>query len=90
MSPADAETAELSRALGRLEGRLDAFERTRVERDEALNLRLEAIEDKLDRLTTAFDLGRGGALALARLGALLLLLAAAAAWLVDRLPAWLR
>jgi len=82
--------AELSRALGRLEGRLDAFERTRVERDQALDRRLAAIDGKLDRLTTVFTLGRGGALALARLGAVLLLLAGAAAWLADRLPAWLR
>lgn len=82
--------AELSRALGRLEGRLDAFERTRVERDEALDRRLAAIDGKLDRLTTAFNLGRGGALALARIGAALLLLVGAVAWLADRLPAWLR
>lgn len=82
--------AELSRALGRLEGRLDAFERTRVERDQALDRRLTAIDGKLDRLTTVFNLGRGGALALARIGAVLLLLVGAAAWLADRLPAWLR
>lgn len=82
--------AELSRALGRLEGRLDAFERTRVERDEALDSRLAAIDGKLDRLTAAFHLGRGGALAIARIGAVLLLLVGAAAWLADRLPAWLR
>ncbi|MCI0431940.1 MAG: hypothetical protein L0210_15535 [Rhodospirillales bacterium] len=82
--------AELSRALGRLEGRLDAFERTRIERDQALDRQLAAISGKLDRLNTAFNMGRGGALALVKLGGLLLLLAAAAAWLADRLPAWLR
>jgi hypothetical protein len=81
---------ELSRAIGRLEGRLDAFERTRVERDQALDRQLAAINGKLDRLTAAFNLGRGGALALAKLGGLLLLLIAAAAWLADRLPAWLK
>jgi hypothetical protein len=81
---------ELSRAIGRLEGRLDAFERTRVERDQALDRQLAAINGKLDRLATAFNLGRGGALALAKLGGLLLLLIAAAAWLAERLPAWLK
>jgi hypothetical protein len=52
---------ELSRALGRLEGRLDAFERTRIERDQALDRQLAAIAAKLDRLNTAFNMGRGGA-----------------------------
>jgi hypothetical protein len=82
--------AELSRAIGRLEGRFDAFERTRSERDQALDRQLATINGKLDRLTTAFDLGRGGALAIAKFGGLLLLAIGAAAWLADRLPAWLR
>jgi len=82
--------AELSRALGRLEGRLDAFERTRIERDQALDRQLAAINGKLDRLTTAFNMGRGGALALVKLGGLLLLLGGSAAWLADRLPSWLK
>jgi hypothetical protein len=82
--------AELSRALGRLEGRLDAFERTRIERDQALDRQLAAISGKLDRLNTAFNMGRGGAVALVKLGGVLLLLGGAAAWLADRLPAWLK
>jgi hypothetical protein len=82
--------AELSRAIGRLEGRLDAVERTSIERDQALDRQLAAINAKLDRLTTAFNLGRGGALVLVKLGGVLLLLIAAAAWLADRLPTWLR
>jgi hypothetical protein len=81
---------ELSRALGRLEGRLDAFERTRIERDQALDRQLAAISSKLDRLNTAFNMGRGGALALVKLGGLLLLIGGGAAWLSDRLPAWLK
>lgn len=82
--------AELSRALGRLEGRLDAVERTRVERDQTLDRQLAAISGKLDRLNTAFNMGRGGALALVKLGGLLLLIGGGAAWLADRLPAWLK
>ncbi|MGE0116826.1 MAG: hypothetical protein AB7S71_14900 [Dongiaceae bacterium] len=82
--------ADLSRAIGRLEGRFDAFERTRIERDQAVDRQLAAIDGKLDRLTTAFNLGRGGALALVKIGSLLLLIAAAAGWLADRLPSWLR
>ena len=82
--------AELSRALGRLEGRLDAFERTRIERDQALDRQLAAINGKLDHLTTAFNMGRGGALALVKLGGLLLLFGGGVAWLADRLPSWLK
>jgi hypothetical protein len=82
--------ADLSRAIGRLEGRFDAFERTRIERDQAVDRQLAAIDGKLDRLTTAFNLGRGGALVLVKIGSLLLLIVAAAGWLADRLPAWLR
>jgi hypothetical protein len=82
--------AELSRALGRLEGRLDAFERTRIERDQAVDRQLAAINGKLDRLSTVFNMGRGGALALVKLGGLLLLLGGGAAWLADRLPSWLK
>jgi hypothetical protein len=82
--------AELSRALGRLEGRLDAFERTRIERDQALDRQLAAINGKLDRLSTVFNMGRGGAVALVKLGGLLLLLGGGAAWLADRLPSWLK
>jgi hypothetical protein len=81
---------ELSRAIGRLEGRLDAFERTRIDRDQALDRQLAAINGKLDRLTAAFNIGRGGALAAAKLGGALLLLGGGAAWLADRLPAWLK
>ena len=51
---------ELSRALGRLEGRLDAFERTRIERDQALDRQLAAISSKLDRLNTAFNMDEIG------------------------------
>jgi len=82
--------AELSRALGRLEGRLDAFERTRIERDQALDRQLAAINGKLDRLSAVFNMGRGGAFALVKLGGLLLLLVGGAAWLADRLPSWLK
>ena len=81
---------ELSRAIGRIEGRLDAVERPSIERDQALDRQLAAINGKLDRLTTAFNLGRGGALVLVKLGTVLVLLIAAAAWVADRMPAWLR
>jgi hypothetical protein len=82
--------SDLSRAIGRLEGRFDAFERNRIERDQAVDRQLTAINGKLDRLATAFNIGRGGAIAGAKIGGLLLLALGAGAWLVDRLPGWLR
>jgi hypothetical protein len=82
--------SDFSRAIGRLEGRLDAFERTRIERDQAIDRRLAAIDGKLDQLTTAFNMGRGGAIAGAKIGGMVLLAIGAIAWLADRLPNWLR
>jgi len=81
---------DLSRAIGRLEGRLDSFERMRIERDQGLDRQLASINGKLDRLTAAVNMGRGGAIAGAKIGGLLLLAIGAVAWLADRLPAWIR
>jgi hypothetical protein len=59
-------------------GRLDA-----IERDLAL------IKERLDVLTEAFNMGKGAFRSMAKLGGLLLVLAAGLAWLIDHLPAWL-
>jgi len=81
---------DLSRAIGRLEGRLDAFERTRIERDQAIDRQLVSINGKLDRLTAAVNMGRGGAIIGAKIGGVLLLAIGAVAWLTDRLPTWIK
>jgi len=81
---------DLARSIGRLEGRLDAFERTRIERDQLVDRQLVAINGKLDLLTAAVNMGRGGALAVAKIGGLLLLVLGAVAWLADRVPHWLK
>lgn len=64
--------------VGRLLGRLDAIERD-----------LSVIKERLEVLTDAFNMGKGAFWSMAKLGGLLLALAAALAWLVDHLPAWL-
>ena len=64
--------------LGRLLGRLDAIERD-----------LTLIKERLDTLTAAFNMGRGAFRTMARMGALMLAIAAGVAWLIDNVPAWL-
>lgn len=70
---------DLSRAIGPLEGRIEALDR-----------HLAAIDRKLDHLTTAFPHGPRRGRRRGRLGGLLLLVLGGAAWLLDHLPAWLR
>jgi hypothetical protein len=81
---------EIARDFGRLEGRLQALEAKVADMERSIDARLVAIERKLDGLTEAFNLGRGAAITLAKLGGLLVLALGAAAWLVDHLPAWAR
>jgi hypothetical protein len=80
----------LARDLGRLEGRLQALEEKVGGVEHALDERLTAIERKLDRLTEAFNMGRGAAMTVAKLGGLLLLAFGAVAWLIDNMTGWAR
>jgi len=73
-----SEEARRDLEIGRLLGRLDA-----IERDLAL------IKERLEILTDAFNMGRGSAIAAAKIGGLLVLALGALAWLVDHLPAWI-
>lgn len=81
---------DMARDIGRLEGRLQAFEAKVAGMERSIDARLVAIERKLDGLTEAFNLGRGAAITVAKLGGILVLAAGAAAWLADHLPAWAR
>lgn len=81
---------EIARDVGRLEGRLQALEAKVTDLERSIDARLVAIERKLDFLTEAFNLGRGAAITLAKLGGLLVLAFGATAWLVENLPAWAR
>lgn len=80
----------IARDIGRLEGRLQALEVKVAEMERSIDARLVGIERKLDGLTEAFNLGRGAAITIAKLGGLLVLAAGAVAWLVENLPAWAR
>lgn len=80
----------LARDLGRLEGRLQALEEKVGVVERSIDERLTAIERKLDRLTEAFNMGRGAAMTVAKLGALVLLACGAVAWLIDNMTGWAR
>lgn len=81
---------EMARDFGRLEGRLQALESKVAQLERVIDGRLVVIELKLDGLAEAFNLGRGAAITVAKLGGVLVLAIGAAAWLVDHLPAWAR
>ena len=55
-----------------------------------LGSHLSSQDEKLDKLIRAFDMGRGGAVAAAKIGGLLVLTLGAIAWLVDFLHGWLK
>jgi hypothetical protein len=52
--------------------------------------RLDSQDAKLDRLLRAFDMGRGGAVAAAKIGGLIVLALGAMAWLADHLHGWFK
>lgn len=57
---------------------------------ESLDARLDSQDDKLDKLIRAFDMGRGGAVAAAKIGGILLLSLGAVGWLVDHWHGWFK
>lgn len=81
---------DLVRDIGRLEGRLQALEENMALIERSIDGRLAGIERKLDRLTEAFNMGRGAAITLAKLGGLILLACGAIAWFIDHATGWVR
>lgn len=81
---------DMARDVGRLEGRLQALEDKVEVTERTIDDRLGTIEQKLDRLTDAFNMGRGAATTVAKLGGLLLLASGAVAWFVDHTTGWAR
>lgn len=59
-----------------VEERIARLEQRADDRD----ITLTRIETKLDTLLTAFNMGRGGAIAMAKMGGFVLMLAGALAW----------
>ena len=55
-----------------------------------LGSHLSRQDEKLDRLITAFDMGRGGAVLVAKLGGILLLFVGALAWVIDHWHGWFK
>lgn len=81
---------DVVRDIGRLEGRLQALEDNVAVFERSIDDRLAGIERKLDRLTEAFNMGRGAAITLAKLGGLILLACGAVAWFIDHATGWAR
>lgn len=76
--------------IARLEERIASLIAT-VERMHTENrVRLDSQDVKLDRLVAAFNMGRGGAVAAAKIGGLMLLALAAGGWAVDHIIAWFK
>lgn len=65
----------LEERIARLEARTDGIDAW-----------LKSIDEKVDRLLTAADMGRGAWWAILRVGGVVLLIVTAAGWLFDRLP----
>lgn len=60
--------------------------RKRLDQQDA---KLDEQNDKLDSLMTAFNMGRGGAVAAAKIGGAILLALGGLAWLIDHIPHWI-
>lgn len=67
------------RRLGAVEQRLAISE----ERDRVADERMDRMERQLNTLVAAFNMGRGGAIAAAKIGGFLVLLLTAGAWIYD-------
>jgi hypothetical protein len=76
----------LALQLGLMEGRLSALEHKMELLEERIERRLATIEQKIDQLTAALNLGRGGWKALAIVSTLMASALDATAWLFDHLP----
>jgi len=84
----DDHNIAFARQLGQVEGRLSALEQKLHVLEQRIENRLTAIDAKLDQLTAALNIGRGGWKALAVLGAALSGAAALLAWLLDHWRGW--
>ena len=74
-----ASHTDILRRVGQLEG-------ARVERDKAVDDRLDRMEGKIDKLVAVTDMGKGAWWMVVKLGAIAAGIGAAGAWIWDRLP----
>lgn len=84
--PAESIEAQVARIDERTENLSALFRSMHAEN----KLRLDSQDEKLDKLVRAFDMGRGGAVAAAKIGGLIVLGLGAMAWLADHLHGWLK
>lgn len=76
---------EINRDLGRLEGRLDEFIQARVNRDKRTDERFDRLEEKVQQLLDAANMGKGAWWLALKIGGLMTVIGAAAAWVVQKI-----
>lgn len=78
-------TGELNRDLGRLEGRLDEFIEARVTRDKKTDQRFDRLEEKLQGLLDAANMGKGAWWFGLKVGGAVVAVASGFAWMLDKI-----
>lgn len=74
----------IERDLGKLEGRLDEFIEARVARDKKTDERLDRIEQKVQQLLDAANMGKGAWWMALKVGGFMTGVGAAAHWVFER------
>lgn len=73
-----------NRDLGRLEGKFQQFEKNCADRDRRLDTRLSKLEENVQAILDAANMGRGAWWLFLKVGAVLAALASTFWWLVDK------
>ncbi len=76
--------------IARLEERLAALKVTIEAMHGENRARLDKQDLQLARLVAAFNMGEGRAIAVAKIGGLLVMAAGAVAWTIDHVPTWFK
>lgn len=88
MTEAGDHQVAFARQLGQVEGRLSALEQKLQLLEQRIEQRLTAIDSKLEQLTAALNIGRGGWAALAMVGAVLGAIISLIVWVFDHWRRW--
>lgn len=73
------------RGLGRLEGKFEQFEKSCAERDRKLDERLGSLEQNVQKILDAANMGRGAWWLVLKIGAVLSAIVAAGSWMLEKL-----
>jgi hypothetical protein len=82
----ESDTVKIARLEERIGGLINTVNAMQGEN----RARLDKQDAQLARLVAAFNMGEGRAIAVAKIGGLMVLAAGAVAWLIDHAPGWVR